>query len=210
MSQLNLVQLAPPEADAASRGDFDLIARMVHDGASVLDVGCGDGGLMKLLAQTCGARVCGLDLDKANVRACIRRGLSVVQGDADAVLADYPSGAFNYVILSHTLQSLPRPHHTLRHAARVGEKVIVSIRNAGHWRNRWRLVSTGHVTPDAWADGGAMRASSVRDFAELVRKMRFTIETAAPLSKGQPGAPFAKTLWRANLFAEEAVFLIAP
>jgi hypothetical protein len=100
----------------------------------------------------------------------------------------------------------------LRQAGRVGDKVIVSIRNGAHWHARWQLLSKGRaVSPSgAWADSEPKRACSVRDFANLARELRFGIETAVPLSKGRPGAPFAKTLWRANLFAEEAVFLLTP
>lgn len=214
MTQLELVHPAAAHFDdAPTRGDYDLIARMVDDGASVLDVGCGDGALIHLLTRTCSARARGLERDKAKVRDCVRRGYSVVQGDAETCLADYPSGSFNYVIFSHSFQSLARPREALRQAGRVGEKIIVSIRNNGHWRNRWRLMSKGRVVPAygaSWADGDLTRACSVRDFAGLVREMRFSIETAIPLSKGRPGAPFAKTLWRANVFAEEAVFLLTP
>ncbi len=214
MTQLELVHPAPDEIELPQdRGDFDIIARMVDDGASVLDVGCGDGALIQHLARQCGARARGLDRDKAKVRACVARGLSVVQGDAETHLVDYPSAAFNYVVFSHSFQSLARPREALRQAGRVGEKVIVSIRNAAHWRNRFRLLNKGRVSPAgrlSWADGDLMRACSVRDFAALARDMRFAIETAVPLSKGRPGQPFAKTLWRANLFAEEAVFLLTP
>jgi len=214
MTQLALVHPAPEESDDAQRrGDFDVIARMVEDGASVLDVGCGDGALISLLTHACGARARGLERDKAKARYCVARGLSVVQGDAESCLADYPSAAFDYVVFSHSFQCMARPRETLRQAGRVGEKVIVSIRNAAHWRDRLRLLSKGRLgasNAPSWADGELARACSVRDFASLAREMRFTIETAAPLSNGRAGAPFAKTLWRANVFAEEAVFLLAP
>jgi methionine biosynthesis protein MetW len=166
-----------------------------------------------LLTHKGGARVRGLERDKAKVRGCVARGLSVVQGDAETCLAEYPSAAFNYVVFSHSFQCFAKPREALRHAGRVGEKVIVSIRNAAHWRNRLRLLNQGRVAPVAsasWADGELNRACSVRDFVALAREMRFTVETALPLSKGRSGAPFAKTLWRANLFAEEAVFLLTP
>jgi methionine biosynthesis protein MetW len=186
---------------------------MVDDGASVLDVGCGDGALITLLTRACGARARGLERDKAMVRGCVMRGLSVVQGDAESDLAEYPSAAFNYVVFSHALQHFQRPREALRQAGRIGERVIVSIVNAAHWRNRLRLLAKGR-TPrgrgESWADGDIMRLCGVRDFAELAREMRFTVEAAVPLSNGRAGAPFAKTLWRANVFAEEAVFLLAP
>lgn len=214
MTQLELVHTAPAEFDQTpQRGDFDVIARMVDDGASVLDVGCGDGALIALLTHKCAARARGLERDKHKVRECVRHGLSVVQGDAETCLADYPSAAFNYVVFSHSFQSMARPREALRHAGRVGEKVIVSIRNAGHWRHRMRLLTKGRVAPadgSGWADGELTRACSVRDFAALALDMRFAIETAVPLSNGRPGHPFAKTLWRANVFAEEAVFLLTP
>lgn len=213
-AQLQLVETAPLELDVRvqPRGDYSVIARMVDDGASVLDVGCGDGGLIALLTKECKARARGLERDKAKVRGCVGRGLSVVQGDAERELADFPSAAFSYVVLSHTLQSLSDPYEALRQAARVGERVIVSIKNAGHWRARLDLLTKGRVpTVGAkWAEGPIQRACSVRDFAALAREMHFSIETAVPLSRGRPGAPFAKTLWRANIFADEAVFLLIP
>ncbi len=214
MTQLELVHATPLEFETKpARGDHDVIARMVDDGASVLDVGCGDGALIELLTRTCQVRARGLERDKAKVRACVVRGLSVVQGDADRDLAEYPSAAFKYVVFSHSFLELPRPREALRQAGRVGERVIVSIANAAHWRSRLRLAHKGMVAPSnraSWADGELSRACSVRDFAQLAREMRFGIEAAVPLSNNRAGAPFAKTLWRANLFAEEAVFLLAP
>jgi methionine biosynthesis protein MetW len=214
MAQLELVHAAPLDLDvkAPPRGDHAVIARMVDDGKSVLDVGAGDGTLITLLTRECGARVRGLEKDKAKVRGCVGRGLSVVQGDAEIDLADFPSASFNYVVLSHTLLSLARPREALRQAGRVGERVIVSIVNASYWRRRYALAWNGRapvVRGATWADGEPQRACSVRDFAQFVREMRFGIETAVPLTNSRPGAPFAKTLWRANMFAEEAVFLLA-
>jgi methionine biosynthesis protein MetW len=213
-AQLELVRAAPLDLDARpGRGDHDVIARMVDDGASVLDVGCGDGALIQTLTRECKARVRGLERDKAKVRGCVVRGLSVVQGDAEADLAEFPSASFNYVVLSHSLLAMARPRDVLRQAGRVGERVIVSVANAGFLRTRFKLAMRGRVPPQrgvAWADGDLQRSCSLRDFADLVREMRFGIETAVPLTGGRPGAPFAKTLWRANFFAEEAVFLLAP
>lgn len=211
MAQLELVHPAPLQLDAKAppRADYAVIARMVDDGASVLDVGCGDGALIALLGRECGARARGLERDKAKVRACVNRGLAVVQGDAATDLREFPSGAFNYVVFSHTLLALSRPREALREAGRVGERVIVSVANAGYLGRRFGLALSGRMH-EGWADGEIERACSVRDFAALARELRFSIETAVPLSKGKAGAPFAKTLWRANLFAEEAVFLLAP
>jgi len=211
-AQLELVQAAPEFDTTPQRGDFDVIARMVDNGATVLDVGCGDGALITHLIRTCQARARGLERDKAKVRGCVVRGLSVVQGDAETHLTDYPSASFKYVIFSHSFQKMTRPRDTLRHAGRVGEKVIVSIHNAAHWRNRARLASKGRLLTkgQSWADGEIARSCGVREFVELARDMRFSVDMAVPLSNDRPGAPFAKTLWRANMFAEEAVFLLTP
>lgn len=211
-AQLQLVEPLRLDTHAPPRGDHAVIARMVDDGASVLDVGCGDGALISLLTRECGARARGLERDKAKVRGCVGRGLSVVQGDAERELGDFPSASFKFVVLSHTLQKLTNPREALRQAARVGERVIVSIKNAGHVRARFKLLTSGRIptTGANWADGDIERACSVRDFATLAREMRFGIETAVPLTGGRAGPPFAKTLWRANVFAEEAVFLLIP
>jgi len=205
-AQLELVRPAPMEIEP--RADHAVIARMIEPDTSVLDVGCGDGGLIALLARDRRARARGLERDKALVRLCVGRGLSVVQGDAERELADFPSGAFDTVVLSHTLQYLSKPREVLRQAARVGDRVIVSIRNDAHWKARWRHLRD-KAQPD-WDQPGIVRACGVRSFAALAREMRFTIETAAPLNGDRVGAPFAKSLWLPNLFAEEAVFLLLP
>jgi len=205
-AQLELVRPAPMELE--QRPDHAVIARMIENETSVLDVGCGDGGLIALLARERKARARGLERDKGLVRLCVGRGLSVVQGDAERELADFPSGAFNTVVLSHTLQYLSKPREVLRQAGRVGDRVIVSIRNAAHWKARWRGAFDS--APVDWDQTGVARACSVKSFAAMAREMRFAIETAAPLSGGRVGAPFAKSLWRPNLFAEEAVFLLLP
>jgi methionine biosynthesis protein MetW len=206
MAQLELVHPAPLElASAEPRGDHHVIARMVRDGARVLDVGCGDGALMQLLSRERDAKVRGLELDPNKAHRCVVRGLSVVQGDAERDLGEFPSGSFDYVIFSRTLQELRRPQAALKQAARIGEQVIVSIANAGHWDKRIQLLAKGRLGP---AD--QPHRYSVRDFADLVREMRLTIDRAVPLSRDHPGAPFAKTIWRANWFCEEAVFLLTP
>jgi len=213
-AQLELVHAAPLDLEGRGpRGDHAVIARMVDDGARVLDIGCGDGALIALLARENKARARGLEKNRVAVRACVARGLAVVQGDAETDLAEFPSGSFEYVVLSHTLLQLSNPREALRQAGRIGERVIVSVRNAAYWRQRYTLANTGCTVAKragSWADGDLARRASIRDFAELARDMRFNIETAVPLTQGRPGSPFAKTLWRANYFADEAVFLLNP
>lgn len=206
-AQLELVQPAPLEL-GPPRADHEAIALLVPEGARVLDVGCGDGALITLLSEERRARVRGLELDQIKVHGCVRRGLSVVQADAERDLEAFPSASFDVVVFSHSLLTMKRPEAALRQGARIGERVIVSIENAGHWRTRLRMFAKGRLAPKAW-DDAPQRACTLRDFAEMAASMRLSIERATPLSGTHAGAPFAKTFWRANWFAEQAVFLLA-
>lgn len=207
MAQLELVH-AEGKGTPAPCADHIVIARLIADEASVLDVGCGDGALMRLLADECRARVRGVEIDPALASRCARQGLSVVQGDAERELALFPDDAFDVVIFSHALQRLRDPVGALKQAGRVGKRVVASIANAGHWRVRTRLMLTGRLERSDRIGDGLPHPLSIRDFAELAGKARLRIERAIPMSRGNPGAPFARTLWRANWFAQEAVFVL--
>lgn len=208
VAQLELVHPAPlplQQQVSEPRPEHAVIARLVNIGARVLDVGCGDGALMQLLERERDARVHGVELDPAKAQYCVTRRLSVVQADADHDLEHFPSGSVDYVVFSHTLLSLRDPQQALKTAARVGDRVIVAFKNAGHWRTRLRFAREGRLAnwrPEAMC--------SVRDFAEMARSLRLSIERAVPVSGQHAGAPFAKTLWRPNWFAEQAVFLLTP
>lgn len=211
MAQLELVHPAPIDFDAplSARGDHNVIAHMISEGARVLDIGSGDGALISLLTRECGARARGLEIDPAKVHACVKRGLSVVQGDADHDLTAFPSASFEYVVFSRTLQRLRDPEAALREAARIGERVIVTVANSGHWSGRFELMFGGRIAK-ARRGREILHPMSVRDFVALARGLRMSVERALPLARNKPGAPFAKVLWRANWFAEEAVFLLTP
>ncbi|MES1156377.1 MAG: methionine biosynthesis protein MetW [Alphaproteobacteria bacterium] len=199
---------------ARVRSDHAVIAAMVADGAKVLDVGCGDGALLQLLARERGVKGRGMELSQAGVNACVSKGLSVVQGDADRDLSDYPDDSFDYIILSKTIQAVRHPRAVLKQLARIGQHVIVSFPNFGHWKVRTELFLSGRMPntsslPTRWCETENLHLCTVRDFADLARELNLTIDRAVPISHGQAGAPFAQTLWRANWFAEEAVFLLA-
>src|ERR1700736_6750196 len=132
-------------ADAArnpggARVDLLLVAEMVTPGAKVLDVVCGDGELLRLLAETRGVDGRGIELSREGVNECVAKGLAVIQGDADTDLADYPNDAFDYVILSQTLQATRAPRVVLEHMLRIGRRAIVSFPNFGHWRIRMQVL----------------------------------------------------------------------
>lgn len=195
------------------RPELKVIADMISDGSRVLDVGCGDGALLEHLTSTRKVDARGIELSQEGVNACVARGLSVVQGDADSDLADYPDSAFDYVILSQTIQATRLPRVVLNEIARIGRRGIVSTPNFAHWRMRLQLLTRGRMPvtealPNAWHDTPNIHMCSVRDFAEMAGGLGLTIERTVSLSGG--AAREVKPLsMRANMFAESAIFLIA-
>jgi methionine biosynthesis protein MetW len=195
------------------RVDHDVITSLVREGASVLDVGCGDGVLLQRLQREKRVRGRGLELSQAGVNACVAKGLSVVQGDASSDLALFPDASYDYVILSKTIQAVRDPQVVLRELVRIGRNAIVSIPNFGHWRARFQLLSRGRMPvtgslPNSWHATENIHLCTVRDFADLVETLGIDVEQAVPIARDSAGAPFAKNLWRANWFAEDVVFLI--
>jgi methionine biosynthesis protein MetW len=155
-----------------------------------------------------------VELSQAGVNACVARGLSVVQGDADRDLTDYPDNSFDYVILSKTIQAVRHPRAVLKELMRIAERAIVSLPNFGHWRVRAQLLADGRMPntaalPSRWCETENLHLCTVRDFADLAAELGLDIERAVPLTQSRPGAPFSQSIWRANWFAEEAVFLLA-
>lgn len=193
------------------RADYEVIAGLVREGARVLDVGCGDGALLEKLQREKRVRGRGMELSQAGVNACVAKGLSVVQGDADRDLHFFPDRAFDYVILSKTIQAVHHPANVLAELARIGDRVIVSLPNFGHWKTRLALLFTGRMPvnaalPASWHETGNIHLCTVRDFAELCGGLGLMVERGVPISGGHAGLPFAKVLWRANWFAEDVVF----
>lgn len=191
------------------RPDLALIAAHVATGARVLDVGCGDGTLMAALQseRACDAR--GMELDSHNVAACVGRGLSVIQGDADVDLAYYPDAAFDYAILSQTLQTTKRPDRVLTELLRIGQRAFVSFPNFGHWRVRLALLLGGRMPvtrllPVQWYETPNIHHLTIADFADFVGQHGLKVEGAWFLR----GDRLISTGF-ANLRAEHAVFLLS-
>lgn len=190
------------------RPDLAIIAAHVAPGSRVLDVGCGDGALMAALRDRRGCDARGLELNPANVAAAMARGLSVIQGDADTDLADYPDGSFDYAILSQTLQTTRHPDRILEHLLRIGRRAFVSFPNFAHWRVRLSLMIGGHMPvtrqlPLKWYDTPNIHHLTIEDFRAFVKERGLTVEGNWFLSGGQETGPAL-----ANLLAEHAVFLL--
>jgi methionine biosynthesis protein MetW len=190
------------------RPDLAIIAANGAPGARVLDVGCGDGALMAALRADCQVDARGLELDPANVAAAVGRGLSVIQGDADTDLGDYPPDAFDYAILSQTLQTTRRPDQVLDQLLRIGRKAFVSFPNFAHWRVRLSLLWGGRMPvtrllPLEWYETPNIHHVTIDDFRAFVRERGLTVEGAWFLSGDRLTSAAA-----ANFRAEHAVFLL--
>lgn len=192
----------------ALRPDLATIAANVRPGSRVLDVGCGDGALMAALRDERGCDARGLELDAGNVAAAVGRGLSVIQGDADIDLSDYPDASFDYAILSQTLQTTMRPHVVLDHLLRIGSQAVVSFPNFAHWRVRLSLLWGGRMPvtrllPVPWYETPNIHHVTIDDFRAYVRERGIMVEQAWFLSGDQRTSAAA-----ANFRAEHAVFLL--
>ena len=196
------------------RPDLAAIADMIPDGARVLDVGCGEGELLEYLAIRKHVDGRGVELSQQNVNACVARGLSVVQGDADTDLSEYPSQVFDIVILSQTIQATRAPRAVLAPLLRIGRRTIVSFPNFGHWRVRLALLMAGRMPQTralghAWYDTPNIHLCTIADFTALVLETGGTIQRAVALSEDGHTHVMQPDAWGPNLFAEGAIFLLS-
>lgn len=188
------------------RPDLAIIAANVAPGSRVLDVGCGDGALMVALRDERGCDARGLELSADDVAAAVGRGLSVIQGDADTDLADYPDASFDYAILSQTLQTTRRPDWVLDQLLRIGQRAVVSFPNFAHWRVRASLLWGGRMPvtrllPLEWYATPNIHHVTIDDFRAFVKSRGIVVEGAWFLSRDRRTSSAA-----ANFLAEHAVF----
>ena len=212
--QEGLPLLTPASSnDVIYRGDHLLVAQMIPSGSKVLDVGCGDGDLLQLL-ETRGIDGRGIELSREGVNRCVRKGLAVVQGDADTDLDNYPDDSFDYVILSQTLQATRQPRVVLENLLRIGRRAIVSFPNFGFWKMRLQLLVGGHMPrtenlPATWYDTPNIHFCTIKDFVQLCDEINVKMERAVALDlNGRPlrlNAPW----WFWNMFGEQGVFLLS-
>ena len=197
-----------------AREDFREILRLVRPGSRVLDVGCGEGELLEMLAREKGVEGRGLEISPEGVSACMARGLAVVQGDADDDLDYFPARAFDYAVLSQTLPEVRQPRHVLSELLRIAERAIVSLPNFGHWRIRLDLLGRGrmpvtHVLPTPWWNTPNIHLCTVRDFTQLCDELDLRIEACAALANGKPARPIEPKRALENWRAESALFLLS-
>ncbi|MEA2754890.1 MAG: hypothetical protein QOJ54_1179 [Aliidongia sp.] len=211
---MSAILAARPTEAPELRADLKLIADLVAPRSRVLDIGCGDGELLAYLARTKSVDGRGMELSQAGVNACVRHGLSVIQGDADNDLEAYPTGAFDYAILSQTLQATRHPRQVLESLARIGRRVIVSFPNFAFWRIRLSLLTEGRMPQSTllsypWYETPNIHLCTIRDFLALAAELGITIEQARMLD--QHGRPYRlpATSRRANWLASQGVLLLS-
>jgi methionine biosynthesis protein MetW len=204
-----------PRQKRAVRADHLLIAEMVTPGSRVLDVGCGDGALLELLISEKNVEGRGVEISRDNVNACVARGLSVIQGDADQDLSGYPDKAFDYAILSLTIQATRQPKAVLENLLRIGHRAIVSFPNFGHWKIRASLLFTGRMPrtpnlPETWFDSQDSHLCTIKDFSDLVALLDAEVQDAVAFNSRGQRLAIKNSLSLQNLLGEKAVFLLAP
>jgi len=203
-----------PRDDKSIRVDLQLIADMIEPGSRVLDVGCADGALLDYLVNFKGVDARGIELSSDGVNACVSAGLPVIQGNANIDLFDYPDQAFDYVVLSQTLQAMDAPKVILEQLVRIGRRAIVSLPNFAHWRLRWNILIFGRMPvsenlPHQWYETPNIHLCSIRDFVLLCEELKIRIECSVVLDRDSRPLKFGQNLALANLFGDQAVFLLS-
>ena len=193
--------------------EFEIIANLLPNNSRVLDVGCGDGTLMKFLSKEKNIDVRGLELDEKNVETCISKGLSVIEGDAETELGQFPNKSFDFVILSQTLQAFYSPVTVLDHLLRIGKSSIVSIPNFGYWKVRTSLLLFGRMPetkslPYKWYDTPNLHMCTIKDFVYFVKSRNIKIFKSLALNNLNTSLINENNLGIKNLFANLGIFLI--
>ncbi len=196
------------------RVDLRLIADMVDPDCRMLDVGCGEGGLLAYLEQEKQVDGRGMELSMAGVNECVRNGLAVIQGDADTDLKDYPTDGFDWVVLSQTLQATRRPREVLDNLVRISRRAVVSFPNFAHWRVRTQILLRGRMPvtgalPYSWYDTPNIHHCTIRDFIATCHEERYEIEQAVALNGDGTPMRMAATSALASLLAEQALFVLS-
>jgi|TARA_B110000238_G_C16048640_1_gene405071 methionine biosynthesis protein MetW len=196
------------------KNEFKIIARLLPSQSRVLDVGCGDGTLIRALINEKSIDARGIELGKDNVKVCISKGLSVIEGNAETELNQFPDKAFDFVILSQTLQAFYQPENVLEQLLRIGHKVIISIPNFGYWQIRAKLLCFGKMPitkslPYSWYDTPNLHMCSIKDFYQFCDKKKIRIDRVIGINGEKTSSIYRINLEMKNLFSEVGIFLIS-
>jgi len=201
------------EQNHLMRYDLQIIASWIEPGSKVIDLGCGEGDLLQHLIALKGVQGTGIEINEEKVARCIEKGLSVLQGDINAEVHDYPEGSFDYVILSQTLQQVYEPDHLIRAMLRIGQKGIVSFPNFSHWQIRLQLLFTGYAPvsrqlPYQWFDTPNIRVITLKDFRKFVQEVGLTVLREAAIDTHTQDRYGSIVEFLPNLRATYGIFMI--
>ena len=196
------------------KSEFKIIANLLPNNSRVLDVGCGDGTLIKFLYNEKNIDVRGLELNEENVEICISKGLSVIEGNAETELGQFPDKSFDFVILSQTLQAFYNPVTVLDHLLRIGKSSIVSIPNFGYWKVRASLLFFGKMPetksiPYKWYNTPNLHMCTIKDFYELCENKKISMKKIIGINNNKISLIHNNNIKLKNLFSEVGIFLIS-
>ena len=193
--------------------EFQIITQLINKQSRVLDVGCGDGGLMQYLKENKNVDIRGLEISKNNVRKCISKGLTTIEGDAEKDLIQFPNKSFDYVILSQTLQAFLNPQLVINELLRVGKQAIVTIPNFGYWKIRLHLLLKGTMPltktlPNEWYDTPNLHMCTIKDFVEFCKKNEFKLNKSLALNENKFSNIKVSNLNIKNLTSDLGIFVL--
>ena len=193
--------------------EFYNIAKLITKNSKILDVGCGNGELMKYITENISKDIRGIELSKSNVQKCVEKGLTVIEGDAEKDLRQFPDSSFDFVILSQTLQAFLDPENVLNELLRIGKKAIVSIPNFGHWKVRLHLLLKGTMPvtenlPNEWYNTPNLHMCTIKDFVHFAKSRNFKIFKSLALNNQSASIINNSNLGIKNLIADLGIFLI--
>jgi len=196
------------------KNEFKIIANLLPDQSRVLDVGCGDGTLMEFLIKQKNIDVRGIELEEDKVKQCISKGLPVIEGNAEIELGQFPDKAFDFVVLSQTLQAFYRPENVLDQLLRIGKKVIISIPNFGYWQVRASLLFFGKMPitkslPNTWYNTPNLHMCSIKDFYQFCEKKKIKMDRIIGINDEKISSINRANLGMKNLLSEVGIFLIS-